>query len=55
MSNELEVLFKNIADAIRGKLDSQQLYRPSTFSELIKSIPKVQSSAGSISYLSRSS
>lgn len=51
MSNELGVLFKNIADAIRGKLDSQQLYRPSTFSELIKSIPKVQSSAGSVDFI----
>ena len=39
MSNDLGVLFKNIANEIRKKLGTQQSYRPSTFSELIKYIP----------------
>lgn len=39
MSNDLSVLFKNIANEIREKLGTQQTYRPSTFPELIKSIP----------------
>ena len=39
MSNELGVLFKNIANEIREKLGTQQSYRPSTFPELIKYIP----------------
>ena len=39
MSNNLGVLFKNIANEIREKLGTQQTYRPSTFPELIKSIP----------------
>ena len=39
MSNDLGVLFKNIANEIREKLGTQQSYRPSTFPELIKSIP----------------
>ena len=39
MSNELGVLFKNIANEIREKLGTQQSYRPATFPELIKYIP----------------
>ena len=39
MSNDLGVLFKKIANEIREKLGTQQSYRPSTFPELIKSIP----------------
>ena len=39
MSNDLGVLFKNIANEIRAKLGTQQSYRPSTFPELIKYIP----------------
>lgn len=39
MSNDLSVLFKNIANEIREKLGTQQSYRPSTFPKLIKSIP----------------